>query len=303
MKLTVANRMQREEGHAHTRLRRLREQLQRRRQVWTEDEALTRARLHHFGEQQRAVVMAMVSRHSDMQMRSAHVDEQQLLLILEFQRLLAARAFHLRLMDEMKLAIQSDTQDASVAVETVSCAEAVIGQNLLHELEASAEMLQGHAHLLLGHALSRAARLRSDTQQKERLMDAVCESVCVTRDCVESLIREYYCGIRSRRRTHSRASEDTDTHTQRTDCTRALQTQLLNWARKPTSTELHHRVVELKRTCLTEFQKDLHSPEQTHTYRHLRDEEEAFMRRLASLARVSLRNEEDFTGHQCEESF
>ncbi|XP_039510939.1 ellis-van Creveld syndrome protein homolog [Pimephales promelas] len=297
VKLTVANRMQREEGHAHTHLRRLREQLQRRRQVWTEDEALTRARLHHFGEQQHAVVMAIVSRHADMQMRSAHVDEQQLLLILEVQRILAARALHLRLMELMKLAVQSHTQDSSVAV---SCAEAVIGQNLLHELEASAEMLQGHAHLLLGHALSRAARLQSDTQQKERLMDAVCESVCVTRDCVESLIREYYCGIRSRRRTHTRASEDTDTHTRWTDCTRALQTQLLNWARKPTSTELHHRVVELKRTCLTEIQKD--SPEQTHTHRHLRDEEEAFMRRLASLARVSLRNEEDFTGHRCGES-
>ncbi|CAM4618804.1 unnamed protein product [Leuciscus chuanchicus] len=297
MKLNVTNQMQREEGHAHTHLRRLREQLQRRRQAWMEDDALTRSCLHHFGEEQCAVVMAMVSRHSDMQMRCALID-QQLLLILEFQRILAARGFYLRLMNEMKLTIQSDTQDSSVTVETVSCAEAVIGQNLLHELEASAEMLQGHAHLLLGHALCRATRLQINTQQKERLMDAVCESVCVTRDCVESLIREYYCGIRSRRRrTHSRTTEDADTHRERTDCTRALQTQLLNWARKPTSTELHHRVVELKRTCLTEFQKDLHSPEQTHTYRYLRDEEEVFMRRLASLARVSLRNEEDFTGH------
>ncbi|XDV37893.1 hypothetical protein PO909_007419 [Leuciscus waleckii] len=276
MKLNVTNQMQREEGHAHTHLRRLREQLQRRRQAWMEDDALTRSCLHHFGEEQRAVVMAMVSRHSDMQMRCALID-QQLLLILEFQRILAARGFYLRLMNEMKLTIQSDTQDSSVTVETVSCAEAVIGQNLLHELEASAEMLQGHAHLLLGHALCRATRLQINTQQKgdrwikERLMDAVCESVCVTRDCVESLIREYYCGIRSRRRrTHSRTTEDADTHRERTDCTRALQTQLLNWARKPTSTELHHRVVELKRTCLTEFQKDLHSPEQTHTYRYLR---------------------------------
>lgn len=38
-------------------------------QVWLEDEALTRSCLDHFGEQQCAVVKAMVSRHADMQMR------------------------------------------------------------------------------------------------------------------------------------------------------------------------------------------------------------------------------------------
>jgi len=38
-------------------------------QVWMEDEALTRACLDHFGEQQREVVKATVSRCSDMQMR------------------------------------------------------------------------------------------------------------------------------------------------------------------------------------------------------------------------------------------
>ncbi|XP_048044951.1 ellis-van Creveld syndrome protein homolog isoform X2 [Megalobrama amblycephala] len=314
MKLTVTNQMQREERHAHTHLRRLREQLQRRRQVWLEDEALTRSCLDHFGEQQRAVVKAMVSRHADMQMSCALIEEQQQLLILELQRVLAARCFYLRSVKEMKLTVQSDTQDPCVAVETVPSDEAVIGQNLLHEqlseLEAVADMLQGHAHFLLGHALARAARLQiggvsaADRQVKERLIDAVCESVHVTRDSVQSLIREYYCGIRSTSLTpHSSAAEDTNTQTEKTDCTRALQTQLNNWARKPTSTELHHslscvfRVVELKKACLTEFQKDLNCPMKTHNYRQLRDEEEAFMRRVASLARVSLSclNKDDFT--------
>jgi len=49
-------------------------------------------------------------------------------------------------------------------VETVPSEEAVIGQNLLHEqlseLEAVADMLQGHAHFLLGHALARTVRLQ-----------------------------------------------------------------------------------------------------------------------------------------------
>ncbi len=49
-------------------------------------------------------------------------------------------------------------------METVSPDAAVIGQNLLHEqlseLEAAADVLQGHAHLLIGHALSRAVHLQ-----------------------------------------------------------------------------------------------------------------------------------------------
>ncbi|XP_016312042.1 ellis-van Creveld syndrome protein isoform X1 [Sinocyclocheilus anshuiensis] len=299
MKLNVANQMQREERHAHTHLRTLREQLQRRRQVWMEDEALTRACLDHFGEQQREVVTATVSRCSDMQMSCALIEEQQHLLILEFQRILAARCFYLRSVREMKLNQLTDAQDSCVAMETVSSDATVIGQNLLHEqlseLEAAADVLQGHAHFLIGHALTRAACLQMggasarDRWVKERLIDAVCESVYVTRVSVSSLVREYYSRIRNTSLTpHSSAAEDTDPQTERTVCTGALQTQLTNWARKPTSAELHHRTVELKRTCVTEFKMDHHSPTHTNTYRQIRDEEEAFMCRLASLARVSL---------------
>jgi len=49
-------------------------------------------------------------------------------------------------------------------MDTVSSEATVIGQNLLHEqlseLEAAADMLQGHAHFLVGHALARDARLQ-----------------------------------------------------------------------------------------------------------------------------------------------
>ncbi|XP_058654222.1 uncharacterized protein LOC131553516 isoform X1 [Onychostoma macrolepis] len=311
MKLTVTNQMQREERHAHTHLLTLREQLQQRRQVWTEDEALTRACLDHFGEQQLEVVTATVSRCSDMQMSCALMEEQQRLLILEFQRILAARCFYLRSVREMKLnqlTIQTDTQDSCVAMETVSPDAAVIGQNLLHEqlseLEAAADVLQGHAHLLIGHALSCAVHLQMggasarDRWVKERLIDGVCESVYVTRDSVSSLVCEYQSRIRSASLTPRRsAAEHTDAQTERTVCTRALHKELTDWARKPTSAELHHRVVEQKRTCVTEFKMDHRSPAQTNLYRQIRDEEEAFMRRLASLARVSLRSmkEDDFS--------
>lgn len=299
MKLTVTNQMQREERHAHTNLRTLREQLQRRRQVWMEDEALTRACLDHFGEQQREVVKATVSRCSDMQMSCALIEEQQHLLILEFQRILAARCFYLRSVREMKLNQLTDAQDSCVATDTVSSEATVIGQNLLHEqlseLEAAADMLQGHAHFLVGHALARDARLQMggasarDRWVKERLIDAVCESLYVTRDSVSSLVREYYSRIRNTSLSpHSSAAEVTNAQTERTVCTGALQTQLTNWARKPTSAELHHRSVELKRKCVTEFKMDHHSPTRTNIYRQIRDEEEALMCRLASLARVSL---------------
>ncbi|XP_059403463.1 evC complex member EVC [Carassius carassius] len=299
MKLTVANQMQQEERHAHTHLRTLREQLQRRRQVWMEDEALIRACLDHFGEQQREVVMATVSRCSDMQMSLALIEEQQHLLILEFQRVLSARCFYLRSVREMKLNQLTDAQDSSVAMETVSSEATVIGQNLLHEqlseLEAAADMLQGHAHFLVGHALARVVRLQMDgasardRRVKERLIDAVSESVYVTPDSVSSLVREYYSGIRKARLTpHTCATEDTDPQTERTVCTGALQTHLTNWARKPTSAELHHRAVELKRKCVTDFKTDHHRTTPTNIYRQIRDQEEALMCGLASLARVSL---------------
>ncbi|XP_042626507.1 ellis-van Creveld syndrome protein [Cyprinus carpio] len=268
-------------------------------QVWMEDEALTRACLDHFGEQQREVVKATVSRCSDMQMSCALIEEQQHLLILEFQRILAARCFYLRSVREMKLNQLTDAQDSCVATDTVSSEATVIGQNLLHEqlseLEAAADMLQGHAHFLVGHALVRVARLQMggasarDRWVKERLIDAVCESVYVTRDSVSSLVREYYSRIRNTSLSpHSSAAEVTNAQTERTVCTGALQTQLTNWARKPTSAELHHRSVELKRKCVTEFKMDHHSPTRTNIYRQIRDEEEALMCRLASLARVSL---------------
>ncbi|KAA0709807.1 Ellis-van Creveld syndrome protein DWF-1 [Triplophysa tibetana] len=201
LKLTVTNQIQREERHAHTHLQMMREQLQRCRQVWIEEEALTLCCLNHFGEQQRKIVMAMVSRHSDISCDL--IEEQQGLLVLEFLRILAARYFCLRTVREM----HSDAQDPCVAVETLPREAA---QNLHHEqlseLEAAADLLQEHAHVLFGHALACTSRLqmscltaggtvRTDRCVKEGLIDAVCESVFVTRDSLLSLIREYYTHI------------------------------------------------------------------------------------------------------------
>lgn len=72
-------------------------------------------------------------------------------------------------------------------METVPSDEAVIGQNLLHEqlseLEAVADMLQGHAHFLLGHALARAARLQmggvSATERQLKVSDSTATSLMI----------------------------------------------------------------------------------------------------------------------------
>nr|XP_021326488.1 uncharacterized protein LOC110438422 [Danio rerio] len=196
MKSTVANQMQREERHAHTHLRTLREQLQHHRQVWQEGGALSLWRLLQFGDQQRRLFSTAAAQHS-----VALLEDQQHLLILELQRVLSVRCFYLRSLREMKLTAQSDTQDSSVTVETVRSEEAVIGQNpldeQLSELEAAADVLRGNAHFLLGHALCCTVRGESggvwrDRRAQERLLDAVCASVYVSRDSVASLIRQYY---------------------------------------------------------------------------------------------------------------
>lgn len=296
MKSTVANQMQREERHAHTHLRTLREQLQCRRQVWQEGGALSLWRLLQFGDQQRRLFSTAAAQH-----RYALIEDQQHLLILELQRILSARCFYLRSLREMKLAVQSDTQDSSVTVKTVPSEEAVIGQNpldeQLSELEAAADVLRGHAHFLLGHALCCTVRGESggvwrDRRAQERLLDAVCESVYVTRDSVVSLIRQYYSELQKRSVCVRSAAGDTDTQKQRAACARALQTQLIHWARKPRSPELQHRVVELKRVCVSEIHKDhRHCSEHTHPYTQLREQEQVFVRGLASLARVSLHDD------------
>ncbi|XP_057206119.1 evC complex member EVC isoform X2 [Triplophysa rosa] len=295
MKLTVTNQIRQEERHAHTHLQMLREQLQRCRQVWIEEEALTLCCLNHFGEQQRKIVMEMVSRHSDISCDL--IEEQQRLLVLEFQRILAARYFCLRTVREM----HSDAQDPCVAVETLPCEAA---QNLHHEqlseLEAAADMLQEHAHVLFGHALARTTRLqmsclsaggtvRTDRCVKEGLIDAVCESVFVTRDSVLSLIREYYTHIQHIAMTTLQQLRPHTSATERRSGTRALHTQLNNCARKLNSTESLHRIVEIKTKCLSEFENKHHNPVRTRGYRQeLADEEKTFMCRLAALARVSL---------------
>lgn len=295
LELTATNQMQREERHAHTHLQMLREHLQTCRQVWMEEEALTLCCLNHFGEQQLKIVMMTVSRHSDVS--CALIEEQQHLLVLECQRILAARYFYLRTVREMHY----DAQDPCFAVEALPREAA---QNLYHEqlseLETAADVLQEHAHFLFGHALARTARLhmshlsagdavRTDACVKDGLIDTVCESVFVTRDAVLSLICEYYTRIQhiptstlQQLRPHTSASV-TDRRT------RALHTELNNCARKLNSTESLHRIVELKTKCLSEFENKHHNPVRTHEYRkELADEEKAFMCRLAALARVSL---------------
>ncbi|XP_036445503.1 ellis-van Creveld syndrome protein isoform X2 [Colossoma macropomum] len=298
----LASQIQQEESSTHQHLHILRQQLERDRQVWAEEEALAKSCLKHLANQHMKVTMATVARENDIQNRSV-IAEKQHLLILEIQRILAARHFYIQTLKEMKLTqlnLQSDTQS--------------LQQEHLSEQETASELIQEHARLLIGHALAHSAQLRlvdsapdntgmANDGQKERLKEAVCESVYVTQDSVTALIMNYYSQIQtvitatqhSPQQQHSKMRER---QRKRGECIRALQRELSNWARKPHSAEFYKRVEQQKRHGLCQCEEEsmredqeeiMDLQHQIHTTREeLREEEDSFLSRLAALARVPL---------------
>ncbi|XP_030621236.1 ellis-van Creveld syndrome protein [Chanos chanos] len=323
----------------------LREQLDKDRQVWTEEEALAQACLSHLVNQQLKIVMVMVVRQRDVQERTADlIVQKQRHLLSVVQRHMLARHYFIGALREMRvsrlkfqplrdytdLTVQENIQDLSGSVGMGPlCSEAVlIGQGLqqefLSELETVSELLQGHAQFLVGHALSHSARLRLDSSNskqshsgpaedsKAEWIEALSESVYVTRDSITSLIHTYHSQMQSiftaaqqnlQLYPHSHAEED-ERQKETALLSQALQKELSNWARKPHSSEFYQRVELQRRRMLLQFEvneESMHrilrnrTPTLDHEqeYRHkLREAEESFMARLAAAARVPLGNRE-----------
>ncbi|KAL7849912.1 hypothetical protein SRHO_G00192610 [Serrasalmus rhombeus] len=299
---TLASQIQQEQSSTHQHLHTLREQLERDRQVWAEEEALAKSCLKHLANQHMKVTRATVARENNIQNRSVIVEKQRL-LIFEIQRILAARHFYVQTLKEMKLTqlnLQSDTQS--------------LQQEHLSELETASELIQEHAQFLIGHALSHSARQRlvdsapdntgmANDGQKEQLKEAVYESVYVTQDSVTALIMNYYSQIQTvitptqhtPQQQHSKMREK---QRKRGECIRALQRELSNWARKPHSAEFYKRVEQQKRHCLSQCEEESMCEDQGETTdllhqinttrEELREEEDSFLSRLATLARVPL---------------
>ncbi|KAJ8390248.1 hypothetical protein AAFF_G00108170 [Aldrovandia affinis] len=191
-------------------------------------------------------------------------------------------------------------------------------QEFLSELDTGAELLQEHAQLLVGHALAHSIRQQCDAQpttqprpqdgRKLHLTEAASESVYVTRSSVSALIQNYYTQIQSITKAQP---QDQSTGVEgnrargRSLLNTALQKELANWERKPTSSEFRQRVEIQKKKILAQYDVDVEAAYELlrkrksdlHRTREnlqvqLQEGEEAFMTGLAALARVPLANRE-----------
>ncbi|KAG7461929.1 hypothetical protein MATL_G00196360 [Megalops atlanticus] len=194
-------------------------------------------------------------------------------------------------------------------------------QEFLSELDTGAELLQEHAQLLVGHALADSIRQQGDApptvqpsskdsdSRKLHLAEAASESVYVTRDNVSALIHNFYTQIQSITKC---LKQDQEQHLQSiaegcdrsrdwTQLSKALQKELANWGRKPTSSEFHQRVEIQKKKIQAQYDCDLETAygilrkrtSEVNSMREnlkvqLQEAEETFMTELAALARVPL---------------
>ncbi|KAJ8268901.1 hypothetical protein COCON_G00115080 [Conger conger] len=192
-------------------------------------------------------------------------------------------------------------------------------QEFLSELDTGAELLQEHAQLLMGHALANSIRNHGDAEpsaqprpqdsRKLRLVEGASESVYVTRGSTSALIQGYYTQIQSIAKAQQQGQQlspespgaECDRPSGRSLLYRALQKELANWERKPTSREFHQRVEMQKKKILAQYDVDLEAAFETLRKRkselqqttenlkvQLQEAEETFMVRLAALARVPL---------------
>ncbi|XP_029006582.1 evC complex member EVC [Betta splendens] len=320
-------------------------------QVWREEMALVQACLQHLSAQQMKILRTMVARQSYtlnsqvgrlMERKHEH-------LLVAMQRHFAVRHFCLHMLKEMRLSklkalSQTDFRgllmedpsksqpcvNSALKSSSASLAERHLGpesqlvghslqQEFLSELETGTELLQGHAQLVLGNALSHAVQqmmeakdsesqtsLKQDDSMKRHLIEAVSESVYVTKDSLIELVQSYYSHLQdiSRKLQQDQSqlnNEASDNQENTTQLNRALHRELVNWGKKPTSAEFQQRVELHKRKVLE--QNDL---EQEMTYEELKhktvvldvlmeklkgqllEAEESFITELAALARVSL---------------
>lgn len=337
------------EGSMKMQLEAINGQLDHDGQMWSEEMALVQACLQHLREQQVKVLRAMGARQSytvNGQVRGL-IEKKHEHLLAVVQRHFAVRRFCLHLLKEMRLsrlktlsqtdfrsALMEDptkshsclgstlkNSSASLAERHVGPESQLVGHNFqqefLSELETGMELLQTHAQLVLGNALSHAIQgvmeapptesVTTSTQGdevKRHLTEAASESVYVTKDSLTGLVQSYYSNLQDIMKMLEQdedniKQEGNDDHD--SQISGLLLRELANWGKKPTSAEFQQRVELHKRRVLE--QSEL---QQERRYEDLRQKkvaldrtfervkaqlleaEESFMTELAALARVSL---------------
>uniref|UniRef100_A0A096M1R9 EvC ciliary complex subunit 1 n=1 Tax=Poecilia formosa TaxID=48698 RepID=A0A096M1R9_POEFO len=237
----LADELQQAESTARQQLDDIRTELEKDQQVWIEGMALGQCCLKHLGEQQMEIIQAMVARQSytlssDM---GKLIEKKHKHLSLLMERSFTVRHFSLQMLKEMrlsKLKVFSQTDfrallaeepsktqpcvDSALKNSRASLAERHLGpeskllennlqQEFLSELEAATELLQSHAQLALGNALSHAihhkmeavptqsqSSSKHDPSLKHHLTEAAAESVYLTKDSLRALVHIYYSDLR-----------------------------------------------------------------------------------------------------------
>ncbi|XP_028302818.1 ellis-van Creveld syndrome protein isoform X2 [Gouania willdenowi] len=344
----------------------IRTQLNKDGEEWAEGASLLQACLKHLGEQQMKILQATVAKqsytiNSETGMLIEKKHEQ---LLVAVQRNFVVRHFNLHILREMrlsKLKVLSQTDYRALLKEdlgknppcvnptlkssSASLAERHLGpesqlltnslqQEFLSELETGSELLQNHAQLLLGNALSHAVqqmmeaiptasnpRSKEDDELKHHLTEAAAESVYITKDSLTSLVQNYYSQLQDI--NHRLMQDESNSNQKRTEIhetsnnlNRALMKELVNWSKKPASAEFQQRVELYKKKVLEQCnldQKGKHEElmqrkaAEDQTMMRIKEEslkaEKHFMSELTALARISVcfpdseSSEDDNTGN------
>ncbi|TKS70880.1 Ellis-van Creveld syndrome protein -like protein [Collichthys lucidus] len=358
--------LQQAESTTKTQLEDMRVQLDKDGQVWSEEMALVQACLKHLSEQQMKILQAMVARQSytlNSQVGRL-IEKKHEHLLAAVQRYFVVRHFCLHMLKEMrlsKLKALSQTDFRAVLMEdpsksqscvnstlknsNASLAERHLGpesqlvghsfqQEFLSELETGTELLQSHAQLVLGNALSHAVQQMMETTEsqttpkpdddlKHHLLEAASESVYMTKDSLSALVQSYYSHMQNivqklQQDQSNINQEENEKQEISSQLNRSLLRELVNWSKKPTSAEFQQRVELHKRKVLEqcdqeqemiyeELKRKKVAQDQTmdRIKAQLMEAEESFITELAALARVSLSNpdpepsdDEDNTGNE-----
>ncbi|XP_069567404.1 evC complex member EVC [Brachyistius frenatus] len=320
-------------------------------QIWSEGIALVQACLQHLKEQQMKILRAMLVRQSytlNSEMGRL-IEKKHEHLLVAVHRYFVVRHCCQHMLKEMRLSklkalsqmdfralLMEDPCKTQTCVNSAlknssaSLAERHLGpesqllgnsfqQEFLSELETGTELLQSHAQLVLGNALSHAIQQmmaappvdsqtspKQDDGFKHHLTEAASESVYVTKDSLTALVQSYYSHLQDITKKlqqdqcniHQEGTEMQDSSSQ---LTRALLRELVNWGKKPASAEFQQRVELHKRKVLERCVLD-----QEMMYEELRQKkvaenqtmekingqlleaEESFITELAALARISV---------------
>ncbi|XP_076604117.1 evC complex member EVC [Chaetodon auriga] len=363
----LVSQLQQTECTTKLQLEDIRAQLDKDGQVWSEEMALVQACLKHLSEQQMKILQVMVARQSytlNSQVGRL-IEKKHEHLLAAVQRYFVVRHFCLHMLKEMRLSklkalsqtdfragLLEDPSKSQSCVNTnlknsnASLAERHLGpesqlvghsfqQEFLSELETGTELLQSHAQLVLGNALSHAIQQmmetpptesqtspKQDDSLKHHLTEAASESVYVTKDSLTTLIHSYYSHlqdiIKKLQQDESDVNnEENEKGDSSSQLNRSLLRELANWGKKPTSAEFQQRVELHKRKVLEQYDLEqemiyadlrLKKVAQDQTMERIKaqllEAEEGFITELAALARVSLdspnpepSDDEDNTGN------